>query len=92
MKILLIIPGFIFAIIIMALYELRNMRRGGSNVHFYIKRGAYGSTSLYMGTPYNKCMILLASNTKLEKFFIKKDDYQGMKYGEIREITLNLED
>lgn len=63
-----------------------------NNVHFYIQRGAYGSTTLYMGTPYHRCKIMLAANNKLEKFFIKKDDYKGMKYGELREITLNLED
>lgn len=63
-----------------------------NKVHFYIQRGAYGSTTLYMGTPYHRCKIFLAANNKLEKFFIKKDDYKGMKYGELREVFLNLED
>ena len=79
----------LFAIAMVAMTKDREPR---NKVHFYIQRGAYGSTTLYMGTPYHRCKIFLAANNKLEKFFIKKGDYKGMKYGELREIYINLED
>ena len=86
------IVGAMMMLFAMAMAAMAKEREPRNKVHFYIQRGAYGSTTLYMGTPYHRCKIFLAANNKLEKFFIKKDDYKGMKHGELREIILNLED
>lgn len=90
------IIGFILGAMLMmcaiGMVAIQKDKKPRNKVHFYIQRGAYGSTILYMGTPYHRCKIFLAANNKLEKFFIKKDDYKGMKYGELREVFLNLED
>lgn len=84
-----VVLTMVFAFLLVIINESKKPR---NKVHFYIQRGAYGSTTLYMGTPYHRCKIFLAANNKLEKFFIKKDDYKGMKYGELREVFLNLEE
>lgn len=90
------IIGFIVGAMLMmcaiGMVAIQKDKKLRNKVHFYIQRGAYGSTTLYMGTPYHRCKIMLAANNKLAKFCIKKDDYKGMKYGELREVFLNLED
>ena len=84
--------GAVFMFIAVCVVAMGKVKEPRNKVHFYIQRGAYGSTTLYMGTPYHRCKIMLAANNKLAKFCIKKDDYKGMKYGELREVFLNLED
>lgn len=86
------IIGAMLMMCAIAMVAIQKDKKPRNKVHFYIHRGAYGSTTLYMGTPYHRCKIFLAANNRLEKFFIKKDDYKGMKYGELREVFLNFED
>ena len=108
MNLLLIFPGFIVALIIMLLYELKIRKlftSSRNNVHFYVTcelnhRGEIIYT-LWIGEPYyteDKGFVsdawssILAVNESFVLYNLNYSDFEDMKQGEIREVFINLED
>lgn len=103
MNLLLILPGFICAFIIVLYYE-RKVRdlseKPKNNVHFYIVRDNDEMLWLYMGKPYryvngfnscdNGCIIVIEDF--FSRFGLNPKDYDNLKFeDEPVEVFLNLE-
>ena len=102
MNILLILPGFIVAFIIVLCdeYKIRNLSaKPKNNVHFYVARDMSGSLWLYLGKPirYGQLFasgrgVVLASSYKFSKYGLNKNDYDNLKWeDEPAEVFLNME-
>lgn len=106
MNLLLIFPGFIVALIIMLLYELKIRKLSKSsrnNVHFYVTcelnhRGEIIYT-LWIGEPYcteykgfisDAWSSMLAVNESFVLYNLNYSDFKDMKIGEIKEVFINL--
>lgn len=100
MEILLILPGFIVAIIVVILYEAK-LKIPKNNVHFYIASDKRSNrTYLYMGkptrnetfgfweTPYR----IICASYDFEEFGLNEKDFDKLKWeDEPVEVFLNLE-
>lgn len=100
MKILLLFPGFILAIIIMVIYEIK-LRKPRNNVHFYVARDQNEALWLYLGKPirdYNCyitkiCGSVISNSYNFKHFGLNADDYKDLKWeDEPVEVFINLED
>lgn len=104
MNLLLILPGFIYAFIIVLYYErkVRNMSaKTNKNVHFYVARDKYHNIlCLYLGKPikgidrfhacHNGCIVTCAEY--LSDFGLDSKDFENLKFeDEPIEVFLNLE-
>lgn len=105
MEILLILPGFILAI--MVIYDIK-LRKPQNKVRFFITCHKvlgleHSEWILWLGKPYlsnsgryvskfKKGVAEIANNVFINRFGLKIEDYVHMKDGEIREVFLNLED
>ena len=100
MEILLIFPGFILAIIIVVIYEIK-LKEPRNKVHFYVARDKNGELFLYMGKPFrgierfheyqNGCII--TGDNNFYNFDLNKNDFDNLKWeDEPVEVYLNLED
>lgn len=108
MEILLILPGFILAIIIMVIYEIKLRKDPRNKVHFYLQRNEEGIFHLSIGRLVRdvklglwieisgKSRIIESSTTYqpyLESFNLSFSDYKNLKWeDEPVEVFLNLED
>ena len=101
MEILLIFPGFILAIIIVVMYEIK-LKKPRNKVHFYVARDKNNELWLYIGKPirrnylftgdYNKDIFCLTSVDPI-CFGINENDYADLKWeDEPVEVFLNMED
>ena len=99
MEILLISPGFILAIIIVVIYEIKPKNQ--NKVHFYVARDKNGELFLYMGKPFrgierfyeyqNGCII--TGDNNFYNFDLNKNDFDNLKWeDEPVEVFLNMED
>lgn len=99
MDILLIFPGFILAIIIMMIYEIK-LRKQQNKVHFYVTKGKricvlwFGKPKLIEGSfeSSNNNNFIIAYQKHFSDFGLNINDYLDMKEREIREVYINLED
>ena len=102
MEILLILPGFILAIVIMVIYEIK-LRKPQNNVHFYVARDKDGKLWLYLGKPKRRCYSFLNSNGAIGSFManeyhfidfgLSPDDFKDLEWeDEPIEVFLNMED
>ena len=103
MNLLLMLPGFIYAFIIVLYYErkVRNLSsKPKNNVHFYVARDMSGSLWLYMGKPirFEKFFArgrgeILLSSDSFPKFGLNVHDFDNLKWeDEPVEVFLKLED
>ena len=103
MNLLLILPGFICAFIIVLYYE-RKVRdlsaKTKNNVHFYVARDKNGKLWLYMGKPVRCNDAFIADLSKgntlthinFRCFGLNESDYINLKWeDEPVEVFLNLE-
>lgn len=105
MEILFIFPGFILAIIIVAICEIKP-RKPQNRVRFFViceKREMPDrlSYTLYLKTPTlnverewgaKRFGSLIARDANLRWFNLHLTDFRDMEDGEVREVFLNLED
>ena len=97
MEILLILPGFILAIVIVVIYEIK-LRKPHNKVHFYVARDKNETLWLYLGKPIRKENEFDAYNSVcgsryLEEVGLNIDNYKDLKWeDEPVEVFLNLED
>ena len=103
MNILLILPGFIVAFIIVLCdeYKIKNLSvKPKNNVHFYVARDMSGSLWLYLGKPIRfrqffargRGEIFLSSDS-FPKFGLNVHDFDNLKWeDEPVEVFVNMED
>lgn len=101
MEILLIFPGFILAIIIVVIYEIK-LKEPRNKVHFYMARDKDGELYLYLGKPIrfkndawlpNKHGTVINSESSFEMIGLNKKDYDNLKWeDEPIEVFLNFND
>ena len=102
MEILLILPGFILAIVIMVIYEIK-LRKPQNNVHFYVARDKDGKLWLYLGKPerrhytflnsYGAIGSFMANEYHFIDFGLSPDDFKDLEWeDEPIEVFLNMED
>lgn len=98
MDILLIFPGFILAIIIVVIYEIK-LRKPRNKVHFYVARDKDGKIWLYIGEPIRAdtaFVSVLNIDLTYHNFHclgLNKNDYANLKWeDEPVEVFLNMED
>ena len=102
MEILLIFLGFILAIIIVVMYEIK-LKKPRNKVHFYVARDkTYNLLWLYIGKPIRfkddawlpgKHGTVINSESSFEIIGLNKEDYNSIKWeDEPIEVFLNLED
>ena len=102
MEILLIFPGFILAIIIVVMYEIK-LKKPRNKVHFYVARDkTYNLLWLYLGKPIRfkddawlpgKHGTVINSESSFEIIGLNKKDYDNLKWeDEPIEVFLNLKD
>ena len=102
MEILLLFSGFILAIIIVVLYEIK-LRKPKNNVHFYVARDKTRNLLwLYLGKPIRfkddtwlpgKHGIVIKAESSFELLGLNKEDYNSLKWeDEPIEVFLNLND
>lgn len=101
MEILLIFLGFILAIIIVVIYEIK-FRKPQNKIHFYITRDKNGTLNLWLGKPrrdqyywfsaaYN--VVIIAVDEELNLYGLNTEDYNSLKWeDEPIEVFLNLND
>ena len=106
MNILLVLPGFIIAFILIFCYEYRIKlikTKLKNNVHFYVARDKDGSLYLYIGKPsrigYIFAVPISEGYTRLKGHYVFKylglneNDYANLKWeDEPAEVFLNMED
>ena len=101
MEILLIFPGFILAVIIVTIYEIK--LKNQNKVHFYIARDkTYNLLWLYIGKPIRfrddawlpgKHGTVIESEYSFGILGLNKEDYNSLKWeDEPVEVFLNLND
>ena len=102
MEILLIFPGFILAIIIVVIYEIK-LKEPRNKIHFYVARDkTYNLLWLYLGKPIrfkndawipDKHGTVINSESSFESIGLNKKDYDSLKWeDEPVEVFLNLND
>ena len=100
MEILLISPGFILAIIIVVIYEIKPKNK---NIHFYVARDkTHNLLWLYLGKPIRfkddawlpgKPGTVINTESSFEIIGLNKKDYDNLKWeDEPVEVFLNLKD
>lgn len=100
MEILLIFPGFILAIIIVVIYEIKPKNQ---NIHFYVARDkTHNLLWLYLGKPIRfkddawlpgKHGTVINTEFSFEIIGLNKKDYDNLKWeDEPVEVFLNLKD
>lgn len=101
MEILLIFLGFILAIIILVMYEIK-FRKPQNKIHFYITRDKNDILSLWLGKPcrdqyywfsaaYN--VVIIATDEELNLYGLNIEDYGNLKWEDDPiEVFLNLEE
>ncbi len=103
MNILLILPGFILAIAIIVIYEIK-IRKPQNNIHFYVARDSdpfnEGSLDLWINKPVRGIYIwyaeksgaiLIAEESDFELFGLNPSDYDNLKWeDEPVEVFLTL--
>ena len=101
MEILLIFPGFILAITIVTIYEIK--LKNQNKVHFYVARDkTYNLLWLYLGKPIRfkddawlpgKHGTVIETESSFEILGLNKEDYNSIKWeDEPIEVFLNFED
>lgn len=104
--ILLILPGFIFSILIAMLYECKisQLLKGRRNkVHFYVARDKSGKIYLYFGKPERRsscflslcgtCSNLIADESHFKDVGLNPYDFKNLKWeNEPVEVFINMED
>ena len=99
MEILLIFPGFILAIIIVTIYEIK--LKNQNKVHFYVARDkTYNLLWLYLGKPIRfkddawipwKYGAVITIESSFGILGLNKEDYNSLKWeDEPIEVFLNL--
>ena len=105
MEILLLLPGFILAIMIVVMYEIKP-QKPQNKVHFYVtceKNIISGrlTHALWLGMPKLDSQgrwasstwgSILAVDATLLLFNLHLSDFENMKDGDIEEVYINLED
>ena len=102
MNLLLLFSGFILAIIIVVLYEIK-LRKPRNKVHFYVARDKTRNLLwLYLGKPIRfkydawiprKNGTVINSESSFEIIGLNKKDYDNLKWeDEPVEVFLNLND
>lgn len=101
MDILLIFPGFILAIIIMVIYEIK-LRKPRNKLHFYVTRDRDALLNLWINKPSRGITTWceeerrsrhIAVERYFELFALNPSDYDNLKWeDEPVEVFLNLED
>ena len=102
MEILLLLPGFILAIMIVVMYEIKPQKLQ-NKVHFYIaKPSGYCMYYLYLGKPrrvFSNGKIIFKSawngrfiTDNIIDYNLNPSDFDYMEIGEIKEVYINLED
>ena len=100
MEILLIFLGFILAIIIVVIYEIK-LKEPRNKVHFYMARDKSDRLWLYIGKPVRGKAEFRCGNDKkafcltndIDRFRLKYEDFDSLKWeDEPVEVFLNLED
>ena len=102
MEILLIFLGFILAIIIVVMYEIK-LKKPRNKVHFYVVRDkTYNLLWLYLGKPirfkdeawlHGKHGTVIEAESSFEILGLNKEDYNSIKWeDEPIEVFLNLND
>lgn len=103
MNLLLILPGFIYAFIIVLYYErkVRNMSaKTNKNVRFYVAIDGNGLLWLYLGKPERSKQVFLASScgeiisgeNGFSNYGLDVNDYANLKWKDDPvEVFLNLE-
>ena len=100
MEILLLFPGFILAIIIVVLYEIKPKNQ---NIHFYVARDkTHNLLWLYLGKPIRfkdyawlpgKYGTVIESEFSFGTLGLNKENYNSLKWeDEPVEVFLNLKD
>ena len=101
MEILLILPSFILAIIIIVMWKIK-LKKPRNNVHFYIVRDkSYNILWLYLGKPirFNNEVwlpgkhgtVITTEEFSFESLGLNKEDYDNLKWeDEPVEVFLNL--
>ena len=99
MKILLIFSGFILAIIIIVMYEIK-LRKPQNKIHFYITRDKNGTLNLWLGKPCRdkyywfsaeNNIVIMATDEELNLYGLNTEDYNSIKWeDEPIEIFLNM--
>ena len=104
MEILLILPGFILAIIVVYNIHSNSSKIGKNKVHFYVARDKDGVLSLYLGKPNRRsgCIFSdffaegikrLACDSELRWYGLNEHDYDFLKWeDEPVEVFINMED
>lgn len=102
MEILLIIPGFILAAIIVVIYEIK-LRKSKNNVHFYVARDKSNTLWLYLGKPtkdedygrYLSCRrgTAITGSSRFKYFNLNPNDFKDLTFdNKPVEVFLNLKD
>lgn len=100
MEILLILPSFILAIIIVVIYEIK-LRKLQNNVHFYVARNYDETLCLFLGKPirirgYFTCNNhgkFISHGWEFKELGLNEDDYKNLKWEDKPvEVFLNMED
>lgn len=100
MEILLILPGFILATIIIVMYEIE-LRKSQNKVHFYVARDKNKELTLWLGKPFRGIdswtnvgySVLIAIDDELNIYGVNSSDFDNLKWeDEPKEVFLNLED
>ena len=105
MNILLVLPGFIIAFILIFCYEYRIKlikTKPKNNVHFYVARDMNEDLWLYIGKPFRSNSIFCSSvgnryfailSHDFNSFGLNEKDYDNLRWeDEPVEVFLNMED
>lgn len=99
METLLLLPGFILAIIVVIIYEIK-FRKSQNKVHFYVARDEDKELWLYLGKPIrmsrnftHKKSRIITNSYGFKYLGLNIDDYKDLKWeDEPVEVFLNLAD
>ena len=96
-NITLIFPGFIVAILIVLIYEYKITqicKEPRNKVRFYVTKvlSEYNhNLHLYVGKNWDLSSFV-CTDFSFDLYNLNPEDFADMKYGEIREVFINLED
>lgn len=101
MEILWILPGFILAIAIVVIYEIK-LRKSQNKAYFYVARDKNKKLWLYIGKPirkesefgaYNRRGRIVFSSYQFKDLGLNIDDYKDLRWeDEPVEVFINMED